>query len=187
MDPLKEQRKDLLRSRLAHDLVSARQRTLSDLVSGPHRMEYTARVKGVQYVNDSKATFLDATLHSIAELGARVVWIAGDIAPAPDQSHFADLLRKAVCADCRWTWAAYTAHPRSVPRFSWRVNWHEPETPCSLAQAAQAVRPLPTMKSVATPLSSRCRTCEHQGHKPQHAAQAAAASARGSFARTLAW
>ena len=43
----------------------------------PHRMESIGRVKGVLYVDDSKATNPGAALRSLASFAAPVVWIAG--------------------------------------------------------------------------------------------------------------
>lgn len=43
----------------------------------PHRMEEVARIGGVVYYNDSKATNVEATMASLRGLGARVVLIAG--------------------------------------------------------------------------------------------------------------
>jgi UDP-N-acetylmuramoylalanine--D-glutamate ligase len=43
----------------------------------PHRMQEVARVAGVSFVNDSKATNPGAALRALAGAGAPVVWIAG--------------------------------------------------------------------------------------------------------------
>jgi UDP-N-acetylmuramoylalanine--D-glutamate ligase len=43
----------------------------------PHRMEEIARVAGVLFVNDSKATDPGAALRSLASVQAPVIWIAG--------------------------------------------------------------------------------------------------------------
>ncbi|MCB0790908.1 MAG: hypothetical protein H6595_04265 [Flavobacteriales bacterium] len=58
-------------------LLEARQHVLGDLVNAPHRSERVAETDGVVYINDSKATFLDATLRSMAEIQAPLVWITG--------------------------------------------------------------------------------------------------------------
>ncbi|MBK9176181.1 MAG: hypothetical protein IPM46_07565 [Flavobacteriales bacterium] len=44
---------------------------------GPHRLEAVATKDDVLYVNDSKATFLDATLESLGTIDRRIVWIVG--------------------------------------------------------------------------------------------------------------
>lgn len=42
-----------------------------------HSCELVATLDGVDLVNDSRSTFLDATLQSISALGRPVIWIAG--------------------------------------------------------------------------------------------------------------
>lgn len=56
-------------------LVEARRAGLN--AWGPHRLEAVASLEGVLYVNDSRATFLDATLESIGTIDRRIVWIVG--------------------------------------------------------------------------------------------------------------
>lgn len=60
-------------------LVEARAHALDELRSAPHRMEFVGMVRGVEYINDSRATFLDATLRSLAAIEKPVLWIAGDL------------------------------------------------------------------------------------------------------------
>ncbi|HOY27697.1 MAG TPA: hypothetical protein PLR96_01905, partial [Flavobacteriales bacterium] len=55
-------------------LVEARKAALATQGSGPHRLEQVALVKGIPFINDSKATFLDATLESLAQMPGKVVW-----------------------------------------------------------------------------------------------------------------
>ncbi len=61
------------------DLVEARAQAMDELRSTPHRMEFVGMVRGVEYINDSRATFLDATLRSLAAIEKPVLWIAGDL------------------------------------------------------------------------------------------------------------
>ncbi len=58
-------------------LLDARQAALDQEQRGVHRMEPVLEVNGVLYVNDSRSTFLDATLASIGSLDRRAVWITG--------------------------------------------------------------------------------------------------------------
>lgn len=57
--------------------VEARRAGLARQTSAPHRLEPVASIGDVLYVNDSRATFLDAALLSLAEFDRRVVWITG--------------------------------------------------------------------------------------------------------------
>lgn len=43
----------------------------------PHRMEEVARIDGVTYINDSKATNVDAVAYALDAMRGGVVWIAG--------------------------------------------------------------------------------------------------------------
>lgn len=79
-------------------LLDARQRSLEGLTSGPHRLEYIATVKGVEYINDSKSTFLDGTLEAIAAIDKPVVWIAGALGAEVGKGHVQDFLKERVVA-----------------------------------------------------------------------------------------
>jgi UDP-N-acetylmuramoylalanine--D-glutamate ligase len=56
-------------------LLEARRAALSTW--GPHRLEALAEIDDVLYVNDSRATFLDATLESLGIIERRIVWVVG--------------------------------------------------------------------------------------------------------------
>jgi UDP-N-acetylmuramoylalanine--D-glutamate ligase len=43
----------------------------------PHRMETIAEIDGVTYINDSKATNVDAVFYALDGLNRKIVWIAG--------------------------------------------------------------------------------------------------------------
>lgn len=79
-------------------LLDARQRSLDGFKSGPHRMEHVSIVKGVEYINDSKSTFLDSTLEAIASIDKPVVWIAGALGGDLGKGHVQDLLKERVAA-----------------------------------------------------------------------------------------
>ncbi|MCB0770656.1 MAG: hypothetical protein KDC00_09650 [Flavobacteriales bacterium] len=61
-------------------------------------MEPVAELNGSFFINDSKATFLDATLDSLGRMGTKVVWIVGDLSTELDEGPVADLLREKVAA-----------------------------------------------------------------------------------------
>ncbi|MDX9751987.1 MAG: hypothetical protein RBT71_12980 [Flavobacteriales bacterium] len=64
----------------------------------PHSSELVAEIAGVRYINDSRATFLDAALASLGRMEQRVVWIAGTWSNAMGEGHVLDLLRERVSA-----------------------------------------------------------------------------------------
>lgn len=77
-------------------LLDARRGALSN--QGPHRLEPVATIEQVLYVNDSKATFLDAALESLGQMDQRVVWIAGAWSDDMTEGHVQELLKERVSA-----------------------------------------------------------------------------------------
>jgi UDP-N-acetylmuramoylalanine--D-glutamate ligase len=57
-------------------LTDARRESVNTSAKRAHDREHVAALGEVDYVNDSKSTFLDATLQCISALGRPVVWIA---------------------------------------------------------------------------------------------------------------
>lgn len=94
-----EQKKQPTTLRLAGgQLVDARRAALAAQGSGPHRLEHVATHNGVEFINDSKATFLDATLESLAQMPGKVVWVVGDLSSEMDEGYVQDLLKEKVSA-----------------------------------------------------------------------------------------
>ena len=62
-------------SELARLLLAMRDNGLSEVRQGPHSLRTIATVAGVEYVDDSRSTFLDASLLSIIDLGRPLVWV----------------------------------------------------------------------------------------------------------------
>jgi UDP-N-acetylmuramoylalanine--D-glutamate ligase len=76
-------------------LVQARQQALA---AGPHRMEVVASVEEVIYINDSRSTFLDASLASLGQVDRPMVWIAGAWSDDMGEGHMQELMRERVKA-----------------------------------------------------------------------------------------
>ncbi len=51
----------------------------SHLENMEHRMEYVANVHGIEFINDSKATNINATWYSLGSMTRPVIWIAGGV------------------------------------------------------------------------------------------------------------
>lgn len=66
--------------------------------SVPHRMEYVATIHGVDYINDSKATNIDAALQALRAMDRPIVWIAGGQDKGNDYAELASLVRDKVKA-----------------------------------------------------------------------------------------
>lgn len=55
------------------------QRALLSFKNVPHRLESVGAVKNVEFINDSKATNVDATYYALKAMKKDVIWIAGGI------------------------------------------------------------------------------------------------------------
>ncbi len=53
--------------------------SLSDFQNVEHRMEFVAKVRGVEYINDSKATNVNSAFYALESMKCPVVWIAGGV------------------------------------------------------------------------------------------------------------
>lgn len=94
-----EQNKRIPLMRLAGgQLVEARRTALAAQGPSPHRLEKVAVVNDVVFINDSKATFLDAALESLAQMSGKVVWVVGDLSSEMDEGYVQDLLNEKVSA-----------------------------------------------------------------------------------------
>ena len=60
---------------MARLLLAMRDSGLGDVRQGPHGLRTIATVEGVEYVDDSRSTFLDASLLSIMDVGRPLVWV----------------------------------------------------------------------------------------------------------------
>lgn len=88
----------LLGQTAATRLVQARNENLKDQHTGPHSLEEVDEVNGVLYINDSKSTFLDATLRSMSAIERPIIWIAGNLAADISQGYVQEFLRERVVA-----------------------------------------------------------------------------------------
>ncbi len=64
----------------------------------PHRLEEVLSIRGVKYINDSKATNVNAVWYAIDSLEEQVVWIAGGIDKGNDYSELYDVVKGKVKA-----------------------------------------------------------------------------------------
>lgn len=77
-------------------LLEARRAALGD--RAPHSLEPVLEIDGVRYINDSKATFLDASLVSLGRMDRPVVWIAGAWSDDMSEGHVQEMLGERVAA-----------------------------------------------------------------------------------------
>ena len=83
---------------LKDKLIKARKQALEGLQEGPHVVELVGCINKVEFMNDSKSTFLDASLRTLSTLDKPVVWMIGTQLTLPDQEWFTDIMKKHVKA-----------------------------------------------------------------------------------------
>jgi UDP-N-acetylmuramoylalanine--D-glutamate ligase len=63
-----------------------------------HRLEKFLKIKGVEYINDSKATNINSAWYALQSMKTPVIWIVGGIDKGNDYGMLRDLVRKKVKA-----------------------------------------------------------------------------------------
>lgn len=81
-----EIRKDVLRE------------SLSDFVNVEHRLEFVAKVNGIEFINDSKATNVNSTWFALESMEKPTVWIVGGVDKGNDYSELMELVKSKVKA-----------------------------------------------------------------------------------------
>ena len=71
---------------------------LKTFENAPHRLEYVARVDGVRFINDSKATNVDSVYYALDGMDRDVIWIAGGVNKGNDYSQIRGLVKEKVSA-----------------------------------------------------------------------------------------
>ncbi|MGB3077886.1 MAG: UDP-N-acetylmuramoyl-L-alanine--D-glutamate ligase [Saprospiraceae bacterium] len=74
------------------------QSSLESFVNEAHRMEYVNEKSGVRYINDSKATNVDAVYYALEAMKTPVIWIAGGQDKGNDYQAIMDLVENKVRA-----------------------------------------------------------------------------------------
>lgn len=72
--------------------------SLSDFQNVEHRLEFVARIHGVDFINDSKATNVNSAWYALECMNHPVIWIAGGIDKGNDYSSMLELVKKKVKA-----------------------------------------------------------------------------------------
>ncbi|MFZ6051005.1 UDP-N-acetylmuramoyl-L-alanine--D-glutamate ligase [Halocola ammonii] len=63
-----------------------------------HRLEYVAKVHGIKFINDSKATNINSTWYALESLEDKVIWIAGGVDKGNDYTELYELVDEKVKA-----------------------------------------------------------------------------------------
>jgi UDP-N-acetylmuramoylalanine--D-glutamate ligase len=69
---------------------------LKTFINAPHRLESVTTIKGVEFVNDSKATNVDSVVYGLGSYDKPLVWIAGGIDKGNDYNIIKDDVKKKV-------------------------------------------------------------------------------------------
>jgi UDP-N-acetylmuramoylalanine--D-glutamate ligase len=91
-----------LASGIASRLVEIRKEVVrdsfSDFVNVEHRLEFVAKVHGITFINDSKATNVNSTWFALESMDAPTVWIVGGVDKGNDYTELLDLVKEKVKA-----------------------------------------------------------------------------------------
>lgn len=67
---------------------------LKTFTNAPHRLESVATIKGVEFVNDSKATNVDSVVYALGSYEKPLVWIAGGVDKGNDYNIIKEEVKK---------------------------------------------------------------------------------------------
>ena len=84
---------DLLK--IDDDIIRESLLTFSGL---PHRLEKFLKIQGVNYINDSKATNVNAAYYALDSMQAPTIWIAGGVDKGNDYKDLLPIVREKVKA-----------------------------------------------------------------------------------------
>ncbi len=72
--------------------------SLEDFVNVEHRLEFVAKVNGIEFINDSKATNINSTWYALESMTNPTVWIVGGVDKGNDYNELMDLVKTKVKA-----------------------------------------------------------------------------------------
>ncbi len=72
--------------------------SLSDFKNVEHRLEFVAKVNGIEFINDSKATNVNSTWYALESMDKPTVWIVGGVDKGNDYDTLLPLIKEKVKA-----------------------------------------------------------------------------------------
>lgn len=72
--------------------------SLSDFTNVEHRLEFVAKVNGIEFINDSKATNINATWFALESMTAPTVWVVGGVDKGNNYDELMELVKEKVKA-----------------------------------------------------------------------------------------
>lgn len=98
----KHNTKNAMAASMATSLLKVRKETiresLEDFEGAEHRLEMVLKINGVQYINDSKATNVNATFYALDSVKTPIVWIVGGVDKGNDYLDLMPMVREKVKA-----------------------------------------------------------------------------------------
>jgi len=98
----KHNTKNAMAATMAAALLKVRKDTiresLEDFEGAAHRLEHVLKINGVEYINDSKATNVNATYYALDSMQTPTVWIVGGVDKGNDYLDLMPLVREKVKA-----------------------------------------------------------------------------------------
>jgi UDP-N-acetylmuramoylalanine--D-glutamate ligase len=87
---------------IASKLVDIRSESIRQSLSAfenvPHRLEYVARIHGIDFINDSKATNVNSAWYALETADSPLIWIAGGVDKGNDYAKLEELVSQKVKA-----------------------------------------------------------------------------------------
>ncbi len=94
--------KNTMAAAMVANLVGIRKESIRESIQNfqgaPHRLEKVLKIHHVQYINDSKATNVNATFYALDSMATPVVWIVGGVDKGNDYRDLMPLVREKVKA-----------------------------------------------------------------------------------------
>lgn len=94
--------KNTMAAAMVANLVGIRKESIRNSIQNfqgaPHRLEKVLKIQHVQYINDSKATNVNATFYALDSMATPVVWIVGGVDKGNDYRELMPLVREKVKA-----------------------------------------------------------------------------------------
>ncbi|WP_127021566.1 UDP-N-acetylmuramoyl-L-alanine--D-glutamate ligase [Flagellimonas beolgyonensis] len=94
--------KNTMAASMAALLVKVRKETIRQSIQSfqgaPHRLEKVLKINHVEYINDSKATNVNATFYALDGIKKPIVWIVGGVDKGNDYAELMPLVREKVKA-----------------------------------------------------------------------------------------
>ena len=98
----KHNTKNAMAASAVAQILNIRKQTIRESMSGfqgvEHRLEKVLKIQNVQYINDSKATNINATYYALESMTTQTVWIVGGVDKGNDYSDLLPLVHEKVKA-----------------------------------------------------------------------------------------